>query len=219
MPYSSMRKLKKGEQLKFKGMSGHGGARKGAGRPRTSHFISHVARPTIKRDTAVHVNLHLSRSLKSLNLRSKEFFALFRHAVKTARLKGLKIVHYSIMHNHLHLLVEAGSNQELSKGMQSFALSFNKLVANRVNARIKHLWQDRYFMRLLLSPREIKTALTYIIRNPQKKFHRSNMLDWYSSSLALVSDAPSALGQRFALLASEILNVPKGYLLRKTLLL
>lgn len=63
------------------------------------------------------------------------------------------------MENHLHLIVVAETNEELSRGMQSFALSLSKLVTHRVNKHIKKLWQDRYYMRLLPTPLEIKNVL------------------------------------------------------------
>ena len=216
-------------QLQLKGTSGHGGSRVGSGRPKNSKFISHVERPHIKRNMAIHVNLHLKETLTSINLRTKDFFKLFRQAVKTARGRGLRIVHYSLMHNHLHLIIEAASNEELSKGMQSFALSLSKLVSNRVNARIKKLWRDRYWMRLLPSPREIKIALQYVLKNPQKKFSSPTVMDLYSSVLAMSVDVieklfpdlrfnpPPDLIARFNPLKEEILHRPTSYLLKQVL--
>ncbi|HLE11399.1 MAG: hypothetical protein A2504_17270 [Bdellovibrionales bacterium RIFOXYD12_FULL_39_22] len=216
-------------QLQLKGTSGHGGSRIGSGRPKSSKFISHVERPRIKRNMAIHVNLHLKETLTSINLRTKDFFKLFRQAVKSARRRGLRIVHYSLMHNHLHLIVEAASNKELSKGMQSFALSLSKLVNHRVNAHIKKLWQDRYWMRLLPSPREIKIALQYVLKNPQKKFKNPTVMDLYSSVLAMSVDIieklfpdlkfkpPPDLVDRFNPLKKEILHRPTSYLLKQAL--
>ncbi|HLE13093.1 MAG: hypothetical protein A2504_12410 [Bdellovibrionales bacterium RIFOXYD12_FULL_39_22] len=216
-------------QLRLKGMSGHGGSRIGSGRPKSSKFISHVERPRIKRNMAIHVNLHLKESLTSINLRTKDFFKLFRQAVKTARRRGLRIVHYSLMHNHLHLIIEAANNEELSKGMQSFALSLSKLVNYRVSGRIKKLWQDRYWMRLLSSPREIKIALQYVLKNPQKKFSSPTVMDLYSSVLAMSGDVikklfpdlrfhpPPDLIARFNPLKEEILHRPSSYLLKQVL--
>jgi len=216
-------------QLQLKGTSGHGGSRVGSGRPKNSKFISHVERPHIKRNMAIHVNLHLKETLTSINLRTKDFFKLFRQAVKTARGRGLRIVHYSLMHNHLHLIIEAASNEELSKGMQSFALSLSKLVNYRVSARIKKLWRDRYWMRLLPSPREIKIALQYVLKNPQKKFSSPTVMDLYSSVLAMSVDVieklfpdlrfnpPPDLIARFNPLKEEILHRPTSYLLKQVL--
>ncbi|OFZ55535.1 MAG: hypothetical protein A2328_02220 [Bdellovibrionales bacterium RIFOXYB2_FULL_36_6] len=133
------------------------------------------------------------------------------------------------MHNHLHLIIEAASNEELSKGMQSFALSLSKLVSNRVNARIKKLWRDRYWMRLLPSPREIKIALQYVLKNPQKKFSSPTVMDLYSSVLAMSVDVieklfpdlrfnpPPDLIARFNPLKEEILHRPTSYLLKQVL--
>ena len=219
------------KQQVLKGMSGHGGVRKGAGRPSNPKRKGqpHFARPLIKRATPIHINWHLNKKLKDLNIRTKDFFKLFRHAVKTARKKGLHIIHYSLMDNHIHLIVEATTNKLLSTALQSFALSLSKLVKNRMNGSIKRLWDDRYFMRLLLSPREVKIALEYVLKNPHKKFKTSTIFDGYSSILAmkkalrkkifpnLFFEESENLRRRFEVMSEEILKPPKSYLLKKVL--
>jgi len=219
------------KQQVLKGMSGHGGVRKGAGRPlkKDRKGQPHLARPLIKRTTPIHINWHLNKKLKSINIRTKDFFKLFRLAVKTARKKGLHIIHYSLMDNHIHLIVEAPTNKLLSTALQSFALSLSKLVKNRMNGDIKRLWNDRYFMRLLLSPREVKIALEYVLKNPHKKFKTLTIFDGYSSILAMGKALrkklfPSLnfkesenLRRRFETMSEEILRPPKSYLLMKAL--
>jgi len=133
------------------------------------------------------------------------------------------------MHNHLHLIIEAQSNEELSRSLQSFALSLSKLVKNRINGKIRGLWNDRYFMRLLLSPREIKIALEYVLKNPHKKLKTLTIFDGYSSILAMgpvlrkklfpnINFKESEnLRRRFEAIGDEILRPPTSYLLKKAL--
>ena len=80
------------KQQLLKGLNGHGGTRKGAGRPLKikRKGLPHLARPLIKRTTPIHINWHLKESLKSINIRTKDFFKLFRLAVLKARKKGPK---------------------------------------------------------------------------------------------------------------------------------
>lgn len=209
----------------------HGGVRKGAGRPLKANRkgLPHLARPLIEKTSAVHVSWQLKETLITLNISTKDFFELFRLAVMTAKKKGLKIIHYSIMENHLHLIVEAQSSEELSRSLQSFALSLSKLVKNRFNGSLANLWNDRYFMQLLLSQREIKTALQVVLKNPQTKLKKTTAFDKYSSILAMNSalrknlfpdqsfDESESLLKRFEAIKKEILSPATSSLLKKVL--
>ena len=47
---------------------------------------------------------------------------------------GVRIVHYSIQGNHLHLIVEADDRESLAKGMQGLAIRIARAI-NRLFAR------------------------------------------------------------------------------------
>ena len=98
-----------------------------------------------------------------------------------------------------------------------------------MNGRIRRLWNDRYFMRLLLSPREIKIALEYVLKNPHKKLKTATVFDGYSSILAintsllkklfpdLFFEESKNLLERFEAIRVDILRPPTSYLLKKAL--
>jgi putative transposase len=78
--------------------------------------------------------------------------------------KFVRIVEYSVMSNHLHLLVEAVSASALARGMQSVSIR----LAKRLNALLKRsgrVLADRYHCRALRSPREVRRALVYVLNN------------------------------------------------------
>jgi REP-associated tyrosine transposase len=77
---------------------------------------------------------------------------------------GVRIVHYSIQGNHLHLIVEAESQAALSRAMQGLATR----IARRLNAltgRRGGVFADRYHAHPLKTPREAKHAVRYVLSN------------------------------------------------------
>src|SRR4051812_43667840 len=106
----------------------HGGARRGAGRPK-GKVPGHTRRPRLSSRHPVHVTLKLQPGLP--NLRSKDMFKILRASVKKARAKGFRAAQFSILSNHVHLILEPRS-ASLAKPLQSLAVSF----AKRVNGRL-----------------------------------------------------------------------------------
>ena len=78
-----------------------------------------------------------------------------------------RIVHYSILINHLHLVVEAD-------GADAFALGMRQLTI-RLARRLNSVWQrrgrvlaHRFHARELCSPREVRNSLAYVLCNQRK---------------------------------------------------
>ena len=145
-----------------------GGSRKGAGRPRTSRNTPHRRRPTIGRSHPIHLTLRLSRLLPSL--RTRLCLALLWRAFR--RTRGLRIVHFSVQKDHLHLLVEVvdGGARGLTNGVRSLCT----LVARQLNRWLRrkgNVFSDRYHAHVLRTPREVRNALVYVIHNYKR--HRA----------------------------------------------
>jgi hypothetical protein len=81
--------------------------------------------------------------------------------------KDFRVAHYSIQHDHLHLLVEAEGAEALSKGMKCLAARVARAV-NRVFGRRGPALDGRYHHRALGSPREVRAALAYTLLNARK---------------------------------------------------
>src|SRR5207244_11066046 len=96
-----------------------GGKRRGAGRRRNGRrsLVSPQARPFFDKAAAVHVTLLVEDDV--WNLRSGRSFRRIEQCLADALGRfGLRVVQFSIMGNHLHLIVEADSSGALTRGMQ-----------------------------------------------------------------------------------------------------
>jgi hypothetical protein len=90
----------------------------------------------------------------------------------------MRVVHFSLQRNHLHLIVEAKDKETLARGMQGLGSILARRI-NRLQGQSGALWDERYHARALKTPREVRNALAYVLGNWQKHGERS---DGYSSS-------------------------------------
>jgi REP element-mobilizing transposase RayT len=77
---------------------------------------------------------------------------------------GLRVVHYSIQSNHVHLLCEAKDAQALRRGIQGLSIRMARAL-NRAHARAGRVWADRYHARILRTPTEVRNAIAYVVGN------------------------------------------------------
>ncbi|HEX7126321.1 MAG TPA: transposase [Thermodesulfobacteriota bacterium] len=157
-----------------------GGKRAGAGRkPGPRPWVPRVPRPPHRRDHPVHVTLRAGAGLP--NLRSARVFAAVRGALGLASTERFRVVHFSVQHDHLHMLVEASSREALSRGVQGLAIRVARAV-NRALGRTGRVWGDRYHARVLTTPREVRNALVYVLNNWKKHGSEALVLDRCSSA-------------------------------------
>jgi putative transposase len=161
-----------------------GGKRRGAGRkpkgPRA--LVSHAARPMLAQRSPVLVTSRLRAGLPSL--RRKDAFdaitAAFAACTAGADRHGMRLVHFSIQSNHLHLIVEARDAPSLARGMQGLLVRIARGL-NRTWKRKGSVFSDRYHAHNLRTPREVRNALAYVLNNARKHgCHRSGV-DPFSS--------------------------------------
>src|SRR3954468_703985 len=183
-----------GEQLLL--LKRRGGRRRGAGRtPQGERSGSpHRERPFHDARYPVHVVLRAVRAVG--NLRRRSVYHAIRKATRTtARREDFRIVHLSIQHDHVHLLVEASDKAALASGMQGFQIS----AAKHLNAAISKgkpgprrrgsVFPDRYHAKIITSPRQARHALSYVLCNWRK--HQEDRaapmsawtIDWFSSAV------------------------------------
>jgi hypothetical protein len=79
----------------------------------------------------------------------------------------MRIVHFSIQTNHVHLIVEAKSTEALSRGMQGLLIRLAKRV-NGYLGRTGKLFPDRYHAEVLSTPTQVRHALRYVLNNTRK---------------------------------------------------
>lgn len=158
---------------------------KGAGRPAIhDRGIRHVARDILKKNTALHLTVKIERT--KAGLRNKDILKALQNAIYKARLKGLRILHYTLEYDHVHLLVEADNNQMLAKGMQSFGICFSKGI-NRVKKLVGRVFQTRYHFRKLKTVTEIKNVFNYIVGNSIKHQKAFSIISPYNSLIKITN--------------------------------
>jgi REP element-mobilizing transposase RayT len=102
--------------------------------------------------------------------------------------RGLRVVHYSIQGNHLHLIVEAQNALALSRGMQRLATRMAKQL-NALAGRHGGVFVDRYHARALTSPREVRHAIRYVLCN-YRHHSREPLPRGWQDPLATRANAP-----------------------------
>jgi REP element-mobilizing transposase RayT len=113
-----------------------------------------------------------------------------------------RVVHYNVLGDHLHFVVEAAGAMALARGMQGLMVR----LARRLNAMLgRHgkLFAQRYHARPLRTPTEVRNAIRYVLLNGRHHARDGGLVlargwvDPYSSALwfdgwktAVRTDAP-----------------------------
>ncbi len=155
-----------------------GGKRRRAGRPAKGPRPSspHRKRPTLDAKNPVHVVLRVAALVATL--RGFDIYHAIRKAtIVAAKSPTFRIVHLSIQHDHIHLLVEASNKTALARGMQGFQISAAKWInraisKGRKERRRGQVFTDRYHAEIITSPRQARHALAYVLNNWRK--HRED---------------------------------------------
>ncbi len=148
-------------------MNTWGGARERAGRkPRTwRRPTPHRARPCHRAYHPVHLTLRARRGLPSL--RRPAIYRVIQQCVARASSGRFRVVHFSVQHDHMHLLVEADEARALSSGARGLAIRTARQL-NRHLGRRGSVWGDRYHTRAVTTPSEVRNALVYVLMNIKK---------------------------------------------------
>jgi REP-associated tyrosine transposase len=156
-----------------------GGKRKGAGRPPRERKpgVSHLRRPVLKSRFPVHVTWRMRSDV--WNLRARRCLSVIQRSFLLGSKSNFQIVHYSVMGNHIHLLVEASDRRALSLGMQGLGIRIARALQN-VMGRCGHVLKERYHARILETPTEVERVRLYLLNNAR---HHYGLLipDWCAS--------------------------------------
>jgi REP element-mobilizing transposase RayT len=102
------------------------------------------------------------------NLRVRRTARVVRSALEAAADRnGMHVQHWSIQRDHVHLIVEAKGRAALSRGMQGLKIRLAKAL-NRAWRRKGSGFSDRYRAHGLKTPREVRSALLYVLNNFRK---------------------------------------------------
>jgi len=190
---------------------GWGGRRPGSGRKRRVGLrpcVPHRSRRSQSAHEPALVTLRATRDVGSL--RAPAAFRAIRSTLSRTSTTELRVVHFSVQTNHVHLIVEADGARSFTSGMRSLTTRL-ALAVNRTLARRGRIWSDRFHTRALTTPRAVRTALVYVLANAYKHMRVRAGLDPCSSARAFdgFADRPSALPR-----APADLPPPRTWLLR-----
>jgi REP element-mobilizing transposase RayT len=143
-----------------------GGTRPGAGRPRKPGAISHDSRERLAATIPVHVTLRAVAGAPALA--SDHVMKVIREAIRDAQKAAFRVVHFNVLWNHLHLIVEASGNDALARGMQGLEVRLARRI-NKLRKRGGKLFVPRYHARHLKTPTQVRNALRYVLLN--RKHH------------------------------------------------
>jgi putative transposase len=162
-----------------------GGRRKGAGRKPVGKTagVAHVERAVLPPRFPVHVTWRMKEDV--WNLRTRRCFGPMKRAMYAGATRfGFRLVHYAVMGNHLHMIVEAPDRRALTRAMKGLGVRVAKAL-NRVMGRNGRVVGDRYHARMLKTPTEVKRARHYLLTNARKHYGVVGA-DPYASQVAVV---------------------------------
>lgn len=157
---------------------GRGGWRPGAGRPRGGK-VSHGRRERFAARFPLHITLRVVADLPSL--RRYGALRIIQRAISAGGHRStFRIIHYAVIGNHIHLIVEASGAETLARGMQGLEVRLARRL-NRFFDRRGVFFAERYHSRVLRTPREARNAIRYVLLNHrQHEARRGEVLapDW-----------------------------------------
>jgi putative transposase len=173
---------------------GWGGAREGAGRRAAGAEPGISHRREIRTDgrSPVHVTVRVRDHV--WNLRSRRCYAVFATALLGIRGRAdFRVVHFSVLGNHFHMIAEADDASALARGMKALLARSGKGL-NALMGRCGKVFVDRYHAHVLRTPAEVRNALAYVLGNFASHALRRGeaappaFIDPYSSAAALGPD-------------------------------
>jgi REP element-mobilizing transposase RayT len=202
--------------------SRRGGPRKGAGRKRSrerQHDPQHDTRPSLQSKHPLHVILRTVDGVPRLRQR-KIYKAIRNVLLHYVEHSMFRIVHISIQHNHLHLIVEAANKRSLTRGMQSFAIRTARAI-NKALGRKGKVFRFRYNAKQIQTREYARNVLAYVLNNWRRHNEdvrsaaaRNATLDPYSSAISFTGWIGNPQWQKPPWYAPLPVSAPRTDLLR-----
>jgi len=107
-------------------------------------------------------------------------FEALRGAIARALLDRFRVIHFSIQQDHGHFIVEGDEARRARGGMHGLSIRL-ALAVNRVLGRKGKVVGDRYHVRPLATPRQMRTSMVYVLLNFRKHLRAPAGVDPRSS--------------------------------------
>ena len=132
---------------------------------RTSSRVPHETRPEVT--GPIHVVWRIRRGLPGL--RTPRGLLRLEGAFRKGKERdGFALLHYSVQHDHIHLMVEVKNRRKLSKGLQALGIRLAKSLNSLWGRRRGNVFAERYFAVALEGWRQIWRTVRYILNNGRK---------------------------------------------------
>src|SRR5262245_5953589 len=144
-----------------------GGRRAGAGRkPGAPRPVPHRPRFGVAPRFPAHVTLRVRVGIPSL--RAVAVVLAVERSFRASCDRGdFRLVHYTLLHNHAHCIVEAADARALARGMKAIGSRLARAV-NRVFGRHGAVLLERFHSRVLRTPLEVRRAVAYVLLNARR---------------------------------------------------
>jgi hypothetical protein len=115
------------------------------------------------------------------SLRSARVFGALRRAIARASVDRFRVIHFSIQQDHGHFIVEGDEPQRARGGMHGLAIRLALAVNRALGRRKGKVVGDRYHVRPLTTPRQMRTSMVYVLLNFRKHLNAPAVIDPRSS--------------------------------------
>jgi len=143
--------------------------------------VQHVVRPGLKAYHPVLVTLRMDAAVG--NIRAPKSFAVVKNVLRAKIREGFRCVHYSVMSNHVHMIVETEDKELLANAVRALQIKIAHRL-NRLLGRKGRAFSDRYHARALTNRRQTRNAIAYTLLNRRKHGDRTKGIDPCSSGLS-----------------------------------
>ena len=137
--------------------------------------VTHSRRRGLAARIPVHITMRLAAGLPSL--REQGAFMVLLSCFRASNAEsGLRIIHFSVQSNHVHMICEAADEQVVSSAMQGLGVR----IARQLNAHWQRkgtVFADRYHREDLRTPNQVRNAIRYALQNVFRHSSRARFLN------------------------------------------
>jgi putative transposase len=108
-------------------------------------------------------------------------FGALRRAIGRASVDRFRVIHFSIQQDHGHFIVEGDEARRARGGMHGLAIRLALAVNRALGRRQGKVVGDRYHVRALTTPRQMRTSMVYVLLNFRKHLNAPAGIDPRSS--------------------------------------
>jgi REP element-mobilizing transposase RayT len=183
-----------------------------------------VRRPEREARHPLHLTTRIRAGLPSLR-EAKGHRLLLRTLSAGADRFGFRLIEYSVQTNHLHMLIEVPDQHSLTRGAKGILVRLAKQL-NKLWGRKGNVFPERYHVRELETPAEVRRALVYVLHNARRHGCWGRGIDPFSSGpwfsgyrsggeATPIADAATRANARSRVLLVTLLGVPGADELRR----